>query len=39
MNKIVEQDESLMAVYPRITATPDFIKKQQYKRDLTKITG
>ena len=37
LNKMVEEDDTLMAVYPKIKGVPDFRKKEVYRRDLSKI--
>ena len=34
---MLQQDMTLMSVYPQIRAIPDFVKKEQYKKNLVKI--
>ncbi len=37
MCDLVQKDDTLMAVYPKIRGVPDQRKKEVYKRELSKI--
>lgn len=34
---MINEDETIMAVYPKITGVPDFKMKEHYRRELSKI--
>ena len=37
INKMIKEDETLMAVYPKITGVPDLKMKEHYRTELSKI--
>lgn len=37
MRDMVQNDDTLMAVYPKIRGVPDQQKKVHYKKELTKV--
>lgn len=34
---MIKEDDTLMAVYPKIKGVPDFRMKEHYRRELSKI--
>ena len=37
MNKMIEEDDTMMTVYPKIKGVPQFRMKEHYRRELSKI--